>query len=175
MKMWITSSSPVWFNVGLYHQYGTGKNSGEGTWYYDRKAGKSLRAPTQYQYQNENLSVRTSDEFMQAALEGRDWWTRHVSDGEPCEKKNARELLRRAASSSTPNSASRLTNSSLTGRKTTGKHYARQALCYFSPAPPELFSGSVIFCGLVGGTSNPVSLRIFNRRWTQMDADEEHR
>ena len=27
-------------------------------------------------YQNENLSVRVSDEFMQAALEGREWWTR---------------------------------------------------------------------------------------------------
>ena len=220
-------NSPVWFNVGLYHQYGTGNNAGEGTWYYDRKAGKASRAPTQYQYpqasacfiqgvddtmedimrlaaseamlfkygsgtgtdlstlrssreklsgggqpsgpltflrvydqvanavksggktrraakmntlkdwhpdieefivaktieekkawalieqgydgnyngdaygsvmyQNENLSVRTSDEFMQAALEGREWWTRRVCDGEPCEKKNARELLRKIA------------------------------------------------------------------------------
>ena len=30
-------------------------------------------------YQNENLSVRVSDEFMQAALEGREWWTRRVT------------------------------------------------------------------------------------------------
>ena len=220
-------NSPVWFNVGLYHQYGTGKNSGEGTWYFDRKAGKALRAPTQYQYpqasacfiqgvgdtmedimrlaaseallfkygsgtgsdlstlrstreklsgggrpsgplsflrvydqvanvvksggktrraakmntlkdwhpdieefieaktleekkawalieqgydgsyngdaygsvmyQNENLSVRASDEFMQAAVDGRDWWTKRVSDGQPCEKKHARELLRKIA------------------------------------------------------------------------------
>jgi alpha-glucosidase (family GH31 glycosyl hydrolase) len=36
-------------------------------------------------YQNENLSVRVSDEFMQAALEGREWWTRRVRDGQPCE------------------------------------------------------------------------------------------
>ena len=27
-------------------------------------------------YQNENLSVRVSDEFMQAALDGKEWWTR---------------------------------------------------------------------------------------------------
>ncbi|KAB2643229.1 MAG: vitamin B12-dependent ribonucleotide reductase [Verrucomicrobia bacterium] len=220
-------NSPVWFNVGLFHQYGTGQHSGEGTWYYDRNAGKAMRAPTQYQYpqasacfiqgvgdtmedimrlaaseallfkygsgtgsdlstlrstreklsgggrpsgplsflrvydqvanvvksggktrraakmntlkdwhpdieefieaktleekkawalieqgydgsyngdaygsvmyQNENLSVRASDEFMQAAVEGRDWWTKRVSDGDPCEKKNARELLRKIA------------------------------------------------------------------------------
>ncbi len=42
-------------------------------------------------YQNENLSVRVSDEFMQAALEGREWWTRRVTDGTPCEKKDARD------------------------------------------------------------------------------------
>jgi ribonucleoside-diphosphate reductase alpha chain len=48
-------------------------------------------------FQNENLSVRTSDEFMKAAVDGSDWWTRRVTDGEPCEKKNARELLRKIA------------------------------------------------------------------------------
>src|SRR5215213_6682062 len=25
-------NSPVWFNVGLFHQYGVGKNSGKGNW-----------------------------------------------------------------------------------------------------------------------------------------------
>ena len=48
-------------------------------------------------YQNENLSVRVSDEFMQAAVEGKDWWTRNVTDGQPCEKKNARDLLEKIA------------------------------------------------------------------------------
>jgi ribonucleoside-diphosphate reductase alpha chain len=48
-------------------------------------------------YQNENVSVRVSDEFMDAALEGREWWTRRVTDGKPCEKKNARGLLRKIA------------------------------------------------------------------------------
>ncbi len=45
-------------------------------------------------FQNENLTVRASDEFMQSAEEDVEWWTRRVSDGEPCEKKNARDLLR---------------------------------------------------------------------------------
>lgn len=48
-------------------------------------------------FQNENLSVRASDEFMHSAVEGSDWWTRRVTDGEPCEKKNGRELLRKIA------------------------------------------------------------------------------
>ena len=37
-------------------------------------------------YQNENLSVRVSDEFMQAALEGKEWWTRSVTTGNPLQK-----------------------------------------------------------------------------------------
>jgi ribonucleoside-diphosphate reductase alpha chain len=48
-------------------------------------------------YQNENVSVRVSDKFMEAALEGREWWTRRVTDGQPCERKDARALLRKIA------------------------------------------------------------------------------
>jgi ribonucleoside-diphosphate reductase alpha chain len=48
-------------------------------------------------YQNENVSVRVSDEFMEAALEGREWWTRRVTDGKRCERKEARTLLRKIA------------------------------------------------------------------------------
>jgi ribonucleoside-diphosphate reductase alpha chain len=48
-------------------------------------------------YQNENLSVRVSDEFMDAAVEDREWWTKRVRDGKPCEKKEARALLRKIA------------------------------------------------------------------------------
>jgi ribonucleoside-diphosphate reductase alpha chain len=218
-------NSPVWFNVGLYDQYGIGETSGEGNWYWNAEAGKARRAPGQYHYpqasacfiqgvednmedimrlahseamlfkygsgtgsdlstlrssreklsgggrpsgplsflriydqvanavksggktrraakmntlkdwhpdieefieaktieekkawalieqgydgsyngdaygsvmfQNENLSVRASDEFMQAAVDGADWWTRRVIDGERCEKKNASDLLRK--------------------------------------------------------------------------------
>ena len=218
-------NSPVWFNVGLYDQYGTGENSGEGNWYWNAESGKAKRAPGQYHYpqasacfiqgvedkmedimrlasseamlfkygsgtgsdlstlrstreklsgggkpsgplsflriydqvanavksggktrraakmntlkdwhpdieefieaktieekkawalieqgydgsyngdaygsvmfQNENLSVRASDDFMQAAVDHGNWWTRRVTDGERCEKKSARDLLRK--------------------------------------------------------------------------------
>lgn len=220
-------NSPVWFNVGLYHEYGVGKDRGQGNWFYNPKTQTAERSPTQYEYpqgsacfiqsvkdtmedimdlatseamlfkygsgtgsdlsplrstreklsgggkpsgplsflkvydqvanvvksggktrraakmntlkdwhpdveefieaktkeeykawalieqgydgsyngeaygsimyQNENLSVRVSDEFMQAAIEGREWWTKQVMDGKPCEKKDARGLLRKIA------------------------------------------------------------------------------
>jgi ribonucleoside-diphosphate reductase alpha chain len=44
-------------------------------------------------YQNENLSVRASDEFMQSAVEDKEFWTKAVRDGSNCEKKRARDLL----------------------------------------------------------------------------------
>ena len=220
-------NSPVWFNVGLYHQYGVGKGAGAGNYFYNRDTRKAERAASQYEYpqgsacfiqsvadtmedimrlatseamlfkygsgtgtdltslrstreklsgggkpsgplsflkvydqvanvvksggktrraakmntlkdwhpdieefidakqkeekkawalieqgydgsyngdaygsvmyQNENLSVRVSDEFMQAALEVREWWTRRVINGQPCERKDARTLLRKIA------------------------------------------------------------------------------
>jgi ribonucleoside-diphosphate reductase alpha chain len=220
-------NSPVWFNVGLYHQYGIGKNSGRGNWFYHRETGQAERAPTQYEYpqgsacfiqsvkdnmedimhlayseamlfkygsgtgtdltpirssreklsgggrpsgpmsflkvydqvanvvksggktrraakmntlrdwhgdieefidakqkeekkawalieqgydgsyngdaygsvmyQNENLSVRASDEFMQAAIEGKEWWTRTVTGDKPLQKKDASKLLEKIA------------------------------------------------------------------------------
>src|SRR6266705_725644 len=43
-------NSPVWFNVGLYHQYGIGKNSSKGNWFYNRQTGAAERASTQYEY-----------------------------------------------------------------------------------------------------------------------------
>ncbi len=220
-------NSPVWFNVGLYHQYGIGKDAGAGNYFYNRTTKEAERAPTQYEYpqgsacfiqsvddtmedimrlamseamlfkygsgtgsdlsslrstreklsgggkpsgplsflkvydqvanvvksggktrraakmntlkdwhpdieefidakqkeekkawalieqgydgsyngdaygsvmyQNENLSVRVSDDFMNAAVEDREWWTRRVRDGSPCERKEARTLLRKIA------------------------------------------------------------------------------
>src|SRR5258707_4208695 len=50
-------------------------------------------------FQNANHSVRVTDEFMQAAQENRDWWTRNVIDGQPNEKLRARELLYKIADS----------------------------------------------------------------------------
>src|SRR5580692_11286660 len=220
-------NSPVWFNVGLYHQYGIGRGCGQGNYFFNRDAGEAERAPTQYEhpqasacfiqsvddtmedimrlatseamlfkygsgtgsdlstlrstreklsgggrpsgplsflrvydqvanvvksggktrraakmdtlkdwhpdieefieaktkeekkawaliehgydgsyngdaygsimYQNENLSIRVSDEFMQAAIDGKEWWTRRVLDGKPCERKDAKTLLRKIA------------------------------------------------------------------------------
>jgi ribonucleoside-diphosphate reductase alpha chain len=48
-------------------------------------------------YQNENLSVRASDTFMQAAIDGTKYWTRRVTDGQPCEEKDASYLLDKIA------------------------------------------------------------------------------
>src|SRR5437867_9464110 len=220
-------NSPVWFNVGLYHQYGVGDAFSRGNWFYNRKTGQAERARTQYEYpqgsacfiqsvednmedimrlayseamlfkygsgtgtdltpirsskeklsgggrpsgplsflkvydqvanvvksggktrraakmntlrdwhgdieefidakqteekkawalieqgysgsyngdaygsvmyQNENLSVRASDEFMQAAMDGREWWTRSITTGKPLHKKDANTLLNKIA------------------------------------------------------------------------------
>ncbi|MGA2662844.1 MAG: vitamin B12-dependent ribonucleotide reductase, partial [Verrucomicrobiota bacterium] len=220
-------NSPVWFNVGLYHQYGVGSNSSPGNWFCDPRTGQAERAQTQYEYpqcsacfiqsvddnmesimrlahseamlfkfgsgtgtdlspirsskeklsgggqpsgplsflkvydqvanvvksggktrraakmntlrdwhgdieefieaklkeekkawalveqgydgsyngdaygsvmyQNENLSVRVSDQFMQAALEDKEWWTRAVTTGKPLQKKDASALLGKIA------------------------------------------------------------------------------
>jgi len=44
-------------------------------------------------FQNANLSVRVTDEFMQAVLDDDDWQTYAVTTGEPMEKYKARELM----------------------------------------------------------------------------------
>jgi ribonucleoside-diphosphate reductase alpha chain len=220
-------NSPVWFNVGLYHEYGVGKNSSKGNWFFNRQTKEAERARTQYEYpqgsacfiqsvkddmesimhlayseamlfkygsgtgtdltpirssreklsgggrpsgpmsflkvydqvanvvksggktrraakmntlrdwhgdieefidakqkeekkawalieqgydgsyngdaygsvmyQNENLSVRASDEFFEAALAGKEWWTRAIRDGKPLQKKDAATLLTKIA------------------------------------------------------------------------------
>src|SRR5437660_12366517 len=43
-------NSPVWFNVGLYHQYGVGTGAGAGNYFYNREAGIAERAASQYEY-----------------------------------------------------------------------------------------------------------------------------
>src|SRR6202789_2292914 len=220
-------NSPVWFNVGLFPQYGIGKKSGKGNWFYNRKTGEAERATSQYEYpqgsacfiqsvkddmedimrlasseamlfkfgsgtgtdltplrssreklsgggrpsgplsflrvydqvanvvksggktrraakmntlrdwhgdieqfidakqkeekkawalieqgyngsyngdaygsvmyQNENLSVRAGDEFLQAAVDGKEWWTRTVVGSKPLQKKEASKLLDKIA------------------------------------------------------------------------------
>ncbi len=48
-------------------------------------------------FQNANHSIRVTDEFMQAVVEDRSWWTRAVTTGQPLKELRARDLLRRAA------------------------------------------------------------------------------
>jgi ribonucleoside-diphosphate reductase alpha chain len=51
-------------------------------------------------YQNENLSVRLSDDFMTKATTSAGdphYWTKKVTTGEPLEKKNAKDMLKKIA------------------------------------------------------------------------------
>ncbi|HKZ53099.1 MAG TPA: vitamin B12-dependent ribonucleotide reductase [Candidatus Acidoferrales bacterium] len=48
-------------------------------------------------FQNANHSVRVTDDFMQAAVEERAWWTKSVRTGQPLREYRARDLLRQMA------------------------------------------------------------------------------
>jgi len=50
-------------------------------------------------FQNANNSVRVSDEFMQAVQDDREWHTKYVTSGQPCQTYKARDLLRMIAES----------------------------------------------------------------------------
>jgi ribonucleoside-diphosphate reductase alpha chain len=59
-------NSPVWFNVGLWHQYRVGEGRGEGTWFYDRTAGEARRPRTQYEYpQGSACFIQSVDDTME--------------------------------------------------------------------------------------------------------------
>ncbi|HXJ41987.1 MAG TPA: vitamin B12-dependent ribonucleotide reductase [Bryobacteraceae bacterium] len=48
-------------------------------------------------FQNANNSVRATDEFMEAVVEDRDWWTKSVHDGKAKDRYRARDLMREIA------------------------------------------------------------------------------
>ena len=48
-------------------------------------------------FQNANHSVRVTDEFMRAVVEDREWHTRYVISGEPCDTFHARDLMKMMA------------------------------------------------------------------------------
>ncbi|MBM3723875.1 MAG: vitamin B12-dependent ribonucleotide reductase [Acidobacteria bacterium] len=48
-------------------------------------------------FQNANNSVRATDEFMQSAETGTDWWTRSIINGQPHKRYNGRDVLRQIA------------------------------------------------------------------------------
>jgi ribonucleoside-diphosphate reductase alpha chain len=48
-------------------------------------------------FQNANNSVRATDEFMEAVVGDREWWTKSVADGQPRDRYLARDLMRQIA------------------------------------------------------------------------------
>ena len=63
-------NSPVWFNCGLHHQYGAGKKSGAGNFYYDRQTRTVKQASTQYEYpQCSACFIQHVDDTMEDIME----------------------------------------------------------------------------------------------------------
>src|SRR3989440_5101913 len=62
-------NSPVWFNVGLHHQYGIGNTSSRGNWFYNRNTGQAQRARTQYEYpQCSACFIQSVDDNMESIM-----------------------------------------------------------------------------------------------------------
>jgi ribonucleoside-diphosphate reductase alpha chain len=62
-------NSPVWFNVGLYHQYGVGNQSAKGNWFYNRQTQSGERARTQYEYpQGSACFIQSVDDNMESIM-----------------------------------------------------------------------------------------------------------
>ncbi|HMO51940.1 MAG TPA: vitamin B12-dependent ribonucleotide reductase [Kiritimatiellia bacterium] len=63
-------NSPVWFNCGLYHEYGIGKESGTGNFYWDALTATVKQASTQYEYpQCSACFIQSVDDTMESIME----------------------------------------------------------------------------------------------------------
>ncbi|HMO03733.1 MAG TPA: vitamin B12-dependent ribonucleotide reductase [Kiritimatiellia bacterium] len=63
-------NSPVWFNCGLYQEYGIGKESGTGNYFYDRATRTIKQASTQYEYpQCSACFIQSVDDTMESIME----------------------------------------------------------------------------------------------------------
>ena len=63
-------NSPVWFNCGLFHEYGVGCDAGPGTFFLDRAAGEVRRAATQYEHpQCSACFIQSVSDSMESIME----------------------------------------------------------------------------------------------------------
>ncbi len=63
-------NSPVWFNCGLYHLYGVGRQGGPGLYYWDRELNEVRRASTQYEYpQCSACFIQSVEDSMESIME----------------------------------------------------------------------------------------------------------
>jgi ribonucleoside-diphosphate reductase alpha chain len=63
-------NSPVWFNCGLYHEYGVGNGSAGGSYYYDQASGEFKLAQTQYEYpQCSACFIQSVDDTMEDIMQ----------------------------------------------------------------------------------------------------------
>src|SRR5688572_7379618 len=62
-------NSPVWFNVGLHHEYGIGNTSCKGNWFFNCKTREAERASTQYEYpQCSACFIQSVDDNMESIM-----------------------------------------------------------------------------------------------------------
>src|SRR3954466_11866761 len=63
-------NSPVWFNIGLFHQYKIGNESSRGNWCYQPKMAEAQRARTQYEYpQCSACFIHSVDDNMESIMQ----------------------------------------------------------------------------------------------------------
>src|SRR5439155_7322344 len=69
LNQYAAFNSPVWFNVGLYHQYAVGNHSSRGNWFYNRKTNQAECAETQYVYpQCSACFIQSVDDNMESII-----------------------------------------------------------------------------------------------------------